>query len=72
MKVRLNYSVNRNFGEIAKEFGINESMMRGTIKARPVPANIKFLSKCNFPGAGWRLTYPVELDDGLLTWILAL
>ena len=41
-------------------------------QTRPVPNNIKLSSKCNFPGAGRPLTYPVELDDELLTWILAL
>ena len=41
-------------------------------QTRPVPNNIKLSSKCNFPGAGRPLTYPVELDDKLLTWILAL
>ena len=49
-EVRLHYSVNGNFAETPKVFGINESTVRGMIKACPVPANIKLSSKCNFPG----------------------
>ena len=33
---------------------------------------MKRLSKCNFLGAGRPLTYPIELDDELLKWILIL
>ena len=46
--------------------------MRGIIKARPVPDNIKLSSQCNFAGAGRPLAYPVELDEELLKWILVL
>ena len=53
-------------------FGINESTVRGMIKARPVPDNIKHSSKCNFPGTWRPLIFPVELDDEILTWILTL
>ena len=38
-EVLLHYSVNGNFAETAKVFGINESTVRGMIKARPVPDN---------------------------------
>lgn len=69
-EVRLHYSVSGNFAEAAKPFGINESTMRGMIKAPPVPDIVKLSSKCNFPGAGWPLTYTVELDDELLVWIM--
>ena len=71
-EVRLYYSINENFAETAKVFGINESTVRGMIKARPVPDNIKLSSKCNFPGTWRPLIFPVELDDEMLTWILAL
>lgn len=71
-EVRLHYSDSGNFAEAAKPFGINESTMRGMIKAPPVPDIVKLSSKCNFPGAGWPLNYPLELDDELLTWILLL
>ena len=57
--VRLNYSVSRNFAE-------------STIKARSVLDNKKLSSKCNFSGERWRLTYPFELYDELLTRILTL
>ena len=71
-EVCLHCSINGNFAETAKVFGINESTVRGMIKAHLVPDNIKLSSKCNFPGAWRPLTFPVELDDEMLTWILAL
>ena len=71
-EVHLHYSLNGNFAETAKLFGINESTVRGMIKALPVPDDIKLSSKCNFPGTWRPLIFPVELDDEILTWILAL
>ena len=53
-------------------FGKNESTVHEMIKARPVPDNIKLSSKCNFPGTWRPLTFPVQLDDEILTWILVL
>ena len=53
-------------------FGINESTVRGMIKAHPAPDDIKHSSKCNFPGTWRPLIFPVELDDEILTWILTL
>ena len=53
-------------------FGINESTVRGMIKARPVPDNIKHSSKCNFPGTWRPPIFPVELDDEIMTRILTL
>ena len=47
-EVRLHYSINGNFAETAKVFGIIESTVRGMIKARPVRDNIKLSSKCSF------------------------
>ena len=40
--------------------------MRGMIKTCTIADNMKFSSKCNFPGSMRPLAYPVELDDGLL------
>ena len=42
------------------------------IKACPVWDNIKLSSKCNFPGKWRPLIFPVEQDDEILTWTLAL
>ena len=42
------------------------------IKARPVPDKIRLSSKCNFPGTWRPLIFPAELDDEMLTLILAL
>ena len=53
-------------------FGINESTVRGMIKALLVPDDIKHSSKCNFQGMWQPLIFLVELDDEILTWILAL
>ena len=33
---------------------------------------MKVSSKCNFPGVGRPLTYPIKVDDELLKWILVL
>ena len=63
-EVRLHYSMNGNFVWCKR--------VRGMIKARPVPNNIKHSSKCNFPGTWRPLIFPIELDDEILTWILAL
>ena len=51
-------------------FGINEPMV--SIKAHLVPDNIKLSNKCNFPGTCRPLIFPVEPDDEMLTWILAI
>ena len=51
-------------------FGINETMV--SIKAHSVPDNIKLSNKCNFPGTCRPLIFPVEPDDEMLTWILAI
>ena len=33
---------------------------------------MKLSGKCNFPGAGRPLSYPIELDGELLKWIFVL
>ena len=66
-EVSLHYSINGNFAEKAKVFCLNESTVRGMIKARPVPDNIKLSSKCNLPGTWQPVIFPVELDDEMLT-----
>ena len=71
-EVRLHYSINGNLAKTAKVFCVNESTVRGMIKARPVPDKIRLSSKCNFLGTWQPLIFPVELDDEMLTWILAL
>ena len=71
-EVRLHDSINGNFADATKVFGINETTVQGIIKARPVPDNTKLSSKCNFPGTWRPLIFPVELDDEMLTRILVL
>ena len=65
-------SINGNLAKTAKVFCVNESTVRGMIKARPVPDKIRLSSKWNFLGTWRPLIFPVELDDEMLTWILAL
>ena len=66
-EVRLHYSINGNFVETAKVFGINKSTVQEMIKARPVPDNKKHSSKFSFPGTWRPLIFPVELDDEIRT-----
>ena len=71
-EMRLNYSTTGNFRETARSFNLNESTVRGIIKTRPVAGKIILSKKQNFPGAGRPLSYPVELEDQLIKWILVL
>ena len=65
-EVHLHQPISGSVDEKSKAFGINESTMRGMIKTCTIADNMKFSSKCNFPGSMRPLAYPVELDDGLL------
>ena len=71
-EVGLYYSVRGNYCETARAFDINESTVRGMVDARPLLGKIKHSSKCNFPGAGRTLTYPIELHNEPLKWIFVL
>ena len=71
-ETRLHYSTTGNFRETARAFNLNESTVREIIKTRPVAGKIILSKKQNFPGAGRPLSYPVELEDQLLKWILVL
>ena len=71
-EMRLHYSTTGNFRETARAFNLNQSTVRGIIKTRPVTGKIIISKKQNFPGAGRPLSYPVELEDQLIKWILVL
>ena len=71
-EMRLHYSTTGSFRETARAFNLNESTVRGIIKTRPVVGKIILSKKQNFPGAGRPLSYPVELEDQLIKWILVL
>ena len=71
-EVRLHYSISGKYCETARAFDINESTDQRIIDARLLPDKMKLSSKCNFPGAGRPLTYPIKLDDELRKWIFVL
>ena len=70
--MHLHYSTTGNFCETARAFNLNESLVRGIIKTLPVASKIIPSKKQNFLGAGQPLSYPVELEDQLMKWILVL
>ena len=47
-EVHLHYSINGSFTKKAKVFDINDSAVRGMIRARPVPDNIEFQANVIF------------------------
>ena len=71
-EMHLHYFTTGNFRETARAFNLNESMVRGIIKACSVVGKIILSKKQNFPGAGRPLSYPVKLEDQLIKWILVL
>ena len=54
-----------------ERFGLTESTVRGVVGAHPI-ADKRLSRKGNAQGAGKPLSYPVELEDELLKWILVL
>ena len=71
-EMHVHYSTTGNFRETTRVFNLNESKVRGIIKTRPIAGKIILSKKQNFPGAGRPLSYPVELEDLLIKWILVL
>ena len=71
-EMRLHYSTTGNFRETTRAFNLNESTVLRIIKTRPVVGKIILSKKQNFAGAGRPLSYPVELEDQLIKWILVL
>ena len=64
--IRQHYSITCNFNATAKVYGLNESTVRGIVKAPPV----KQANRKNAAGAGRPLSYPSALDDQLLEWMM--
>ena len=54
-----------------ERFGLTESTVRGVVGAHPI-ADKRLSRKGNAQGGGKPLSYPVELEDELLKWILVL
>ena len=71
-EMHLHFSTTGNFREAARAFNLNESTVRRIIKTCPVAGKIILSKKQNLQGAGWPLSYPVELEDQLIKWILVL
>ena len=60
----------QNYAATAKEFGVNESTVRTTVKTPT--RNGKLNDKGNHSGAGRSLTYPLEVEKDILSWLLEL
>ena len=71
-EMRLYYSTTGNFRETARAFNLNESTVQGIINTYPAAGKIILSKKQNFPGAGRPLSYPEELEEQLIKWILVL
>ena len=60
----------QNYAATAKEFGVNESTVRTIVKTPT--ENGKLNDKGNHSGAGRPLTYPLEVEKDILSWLLEL
>ena len=70
-EIRLHYAASGTYAETGRVFDLNESIVRGVAGAHPI-ADKRLSSKGNAQGAGRPLSYPGELEDELLKWILVL
>ena len=70
LEIREHYLLTQNYAAAAKEFGVNESTVR-TIVETPT-RNGKLNDKGNHSGAGRPLTYPLEVEKDILSWLLEL
>ena len=57
----------QNYAATAKEFGVNESTVRTIVKTPT--RNGKLNDKGNHSGAGRPLTYPLEVEKDILSWL---
>ena len=64
------YMLTQNYAATAKEFGVNESTVRTIVKTPT--RNGKLNDKGNHFGAGRPLTYPLEVEKDILSWLLEL
>ena len=70
LKIREHYLLTQNYAATAKEFGVNESTVRTIVKTPK--RNGKLNDKGNHSGAGRPLTYPLEVEKDILSWLLEL
>ena len=64
------YLLTENYGETAKAFSLNESTVRNIVKS--TIRDEKVSDKGNHSGAGRPLTYPKDVENELVAWILQL
>ena len=64
------YMLTQNYAATAKESGVNESTVRTIVKTPT--RNDKLNDKGNHSGAGRPLTYPLEVEKDILSWLLEL
>ena len=70
LEIRVHYMLTQNYAATAKEFGVNELTVRTIVKTPT--RNGKLNDKGNHSGAGRPLTYPLEVEKDILSWLLEL
>ena len=68
--MREHYALTKSYTESAKAFHVHESTLRNIVKT-PGRA-VKLSDKGNRSGAGRPITYPLEVENDLIRWILEL
>ena len=71
-EIRLHYLNSENLRETARAFGLNESTVRGIVNSKPISGKVSKIKRMNHPGAGRKLSYPAEIEEELVEWILIL
>lgn len=69
-EIREHYLISGTYAETAKAFSLNESTIRNIVKS--TIRDVKLSDKGNKPGAGRPLTYPIEVENEIVAWILQL
>ena len=70
LEIREHYMLTQNYAATAKEFGVNESTIRIIVKTPT--RNGKLNDKGNHSRAGRPLTYPLDVEKDILSWLLEL
>ena len=70
LEIREHYLLMQSYAATAKEFGVNGSTVRPIVE-NPT-RNCKLNDKENHSGAGRSLTYPLEVEKDILSWLLEL
>ena len=69
-EIQEHYLLTGNYAETAKAFSLNESTVRSIVKS--TIRDVKLSDKGNHSGAGTQLTYPKNVGNELVAWILQL